>query len=232
MRVEIKVVAPCGEKWNTFEKRGLNGYCNSCEKIVVDFTKMSDNEIKTYFKKSTNNVCGRMRTNQQKVYSDTSRISLKPLTSILMVSGAFLFSGISANAQSKDETEQTSWKGKYHSKENIRPKNSDRIITGTVTDDNAEQLLGVNIFIKGTTISSHTDLEGNYSIAIDEGSTLIYSFVGFQTQEVEVGTRTTIDISMGGVTELGEIIVGGVQYRWFTPRGIWSGLKNLVRRML
>jgi hypothetical protein len=230
-KVEIKVGTPCSEKWETFEKRGLNGYCNSCAKEVVDFTKMSDSEIKNYFKRSTGEVCGRMRTNQQKIYSDTSRFSLKPLTPVLMVSSAFLFSGISANAQSKDETEQTSRKDKYQSKENIRPNNSNRIITGIVTDDTGEKLPGVNISIKGTTSETHSDLNGHYRIEVNSSDFLIFSFIGFDTKEVPVGAKPILDMIMDdGITELGGVIVGGIQYRWYTPRGLWHRVKGLFWR--
>lgn len=82
-----------------------------------------------------------------------------------------------------------------------------RTVSGKVTDDGGEALPGVNVVIKGTTTGTTTDLDGNYRLSVDEGATLVFSFVGFETQEVEVGARTTIDISMGGATELQEVIV-------------------------
>ena len=84
-------------------------------------------------------------------------------------------------------------------------------VSGKVTDDSGEGLPGVNIVIKGTTTGVTTDLDGNYRISVDDGATtLVFSYVGFETQEVVVGARTTIDLSMAGATELQEVIVTAI----------------------
>lgn len=84
-----------------------------------------------------------------------------------------------------------------------------RTITGKITDDAGESLPGVNVIIKGTTTGVTSDLDGNFQLNIDPGSTLVISFVGFETQEVEVGNRSEVDITIGGVTELQEVVVTG-----------------------
>lgn len=82
-------------------------------------------------------------------------------------------------------------------------------ITGKVTDDSGEALPGVSVIIKGTTTGTQTDLDGSYMLPKLNDMTLIYSFVGFLSQEIEVGTRNTIDVAMGGATELQEVVVTG-----------------------
>ena len=84
-----------------------------------------------------------------------------------------------------------------------------RTVSGKITDDTGEALPGVNVVIKGTTTGVTTDLDGNYRISVDDGATLIFSYVGFETQEIEVGARTTIDVTLGGATELQEVVVTG-----------------------
>jgi TonB-linked SusC/RagA family outer membrane protein len=70
-------------------------------------------------------------------------------------------------------------------------------ITGTVTDDTGQPLPGVTIVIKGTTNGTVSNMDGNYSISnIQEDATLVFSFVGMLNQEVEVGTKSTINITM------------------------------------
>ncbi|WP_370089833.1 SusC/RagA family TonB-linked outer membrane protein [Ekhidna sp.] len=88
-----------------------------------------------------------------------------------------------------------------------------RTVSGKVTDDSGESLPGVNVVIKGTTTGTTTDLDGNYRLSVDEGATLVFSFVGFETQEVQVGARSTIDISMGGATELQEVVVTALGFQ-------------------
>jgi len=85
-----------------------------------------------------------------------------------------------------------------------------RTITGTVTGEDNLPLPGVNVLIKGTTIGSVTNLEGVYSIAADDGATLVFSFVGFLSQEQAVGSSTTIDIVLEeDLIGLDEVVVIG-----------------------
>ncbi|WP_420318014.1 SusC/RagA family TonB-linked outer membrane protein [Ekhidna sp.] len=84
-----------------------------------------------------------------------------------------------------------------------------RTVSGKVTDDTGEALPGVNVVIKGTTTGVTTDLDGNYRLSVDDGATLIFSYVGFETQEIQVGARSTIDVTLGGATELQEVVVTG-----------------------
>lgn len=86
-----------------------------------------------------------------------------------------------------------------------------RTVSGKVTDDTGEALPGVNVLIKGTTTGTQTDLDGNYQLSVEDGATLIFSYVGFETQEILVGARTTIDVTLGGLTELQEVVVTGYQ---------------------
>lgn len=84
-----------------------------------------------------------------------------------------------------------------------------RTVSGKVTDDTGETLPGVNVLIKGTTTGTQTDLDGNFQLSVDDGAVLVFSYVGFETQEIEVGARTTIDVTLGGATELQEVVVVG-----------------------
>jgi len=82
-------------------------------------------------------------------------------------------------------------------------------ISGKVTDDTGEGLPGVNVLIKGTTTGTQTDLDGNYQLSVSDDAILVFSYVGFQSQEVTVGGRSVIDIELGGAIELQEVVVVG-----------------------
>jgi len=71
-----------------------------------------------------------------------------------------------------------------------------RTITGTVLDENGDPLAGANILIKGTTTGVITDPNGNYSIEADAEATLVFSFIGYTSQEILVGNQTTIDVQL------------------------------------
>ena len=85
-----------------------------------------------------------------------------------------------------------------------------KTVSGKVTDDSGEGIPGVNVVIKGTIIGSITDFDGNYQVSVDENSTLVFSFVGFASQEIEVGTRSVINIALSqDVRALDEVVVVG-----------------------
>ena len=85
------------------------------------------------------------------------------------------------------------------------------VVTGNVTESaNGEPIPGVSIIIKGTTVGTITDFDGNYSITASVTDVLVFSFVGMATQELAVNNRRTIDVRMEGSTELvDEVIVVG-----------------------
>ena len=87
----------------------------------------------------------------------------------------------------------------------------ERTVSGKVTDGvDGSGIPGVNILEKGTTNGTVTDIDGNYKMAIGDNSVLVFSFVGYETQEVAVGSRTVLDVTMGtDVQQLAEIVVVG-----------------------
>ncbi len=88
----------------------------------------------------------------------------------------------------------------------------EHVVTGKVTaSDDGAALPGVNVVLKGTTNGTVTDAEGRYSIvATSSATTLVFSFIGLQTQEVTIGGRGVIDVQLGmDVTQLSEIVVTG-----------------------
>ncbi len=86
----------------------------------------------------------------------------------------------------------------------------DRVVTGTVRDESGSAMPGVNVIVSGTSTGTVTDVSGKFSISVGSGARLLFSFIGYTSQEVEVGTNTVIDVSMKvDVTELSEIVVTG-----------------------
>jgi TonB-linked SusC/RagA family outer membrane protein len=97
-------------------------------------------------------------------------------------------------------------------------------VSGRVTDSaNGTALPGVSVLIKGTSTGSTTDTDGRYSLNVPDpsNSVLVFSFIGFATQEVSVGNKTSVDISLKeDVTQLGEVVV--------TALGIEKETKSLT----
>ena len=71
------------------------------------------------------------------------------------------------------------------------------VVTGKVTDEDGNTLPGVNILIKGTLAGTITNADGNYSIEVeDPNATLVFSFIGYRSQEVEISGRAVINITL------------------------------------
>jgi TonB-linked SusC/RagA family outer membrane protein len=88
----------------------------------------------------------------------------------------------------------------------------ERSISGKVTStEDGTSLPGVNVVVKGTTNGTVTDAEGNYKISVpSSGGSLVFSFIGLSTTEVEIGDRTTVDVSLSqDVQQLSEVVVTG-----------------------
>ena len=92
-------------------------------------------------------------------------------------------------------------------KESLQP----RTITGTVTDSDGEALIGVSITIKGTSTGTITDAGGKYTLAgVPADAVLVFTYVGMLDQEIPLGDRTTIDVTMAAdLMGLDEVVVIG-----------------------
>ncbi|WP_353128973.1 SusC/RagA family TonB-linked outer membrane protein [Parapedobacter pyrenivorans] len=91
------------------------------------------------------------------------------------------------------------------------PVLQERVVTGKITDNQGTPLAGVTVSIKGSSTVVTTDNSGVYQITVSaDNTTLVYSNVGFQTNEVLVGTQSTINVNMiTSISDLDEVVVVG-----------------------
>lgn len=88
----------------------------------------------------------------------------------------------------------------------------ERVVSGKVTSqEDGSPIPGVNVIVKGSTSGTASDVNGNYSIRVqDNNAVLAFSFIGFSNLEVSVGARTTVDVQMApDITQLSEVVVTG-----------------------
>jgi hypothetical protein len=79
----------------------------------------------------------------------------------------------------------------------LSEKNTVRDITGKVTDEKGEGLPGVNILIKGSQLGTTTDSDGNFRLNVPNDNTvLVFSFVGFMSREITVGSQSNLNITL------------------------------------
>jgi len=84
-------------------------------------------------------------------------------------------------------------------------------IKGQVTAGDGEALPGVTVVVKSTVSGTITDIDGNYTLSVpDQSAVLSFSFVGYKTQEVTVGSQTTINVTLeADVLGIDEVVVTG-----------------------
>lgn len=86
----------------------------------------------------------------------------------------------------------------------------ERTVSGKVTSvEDGSDLPGVNVVVKGTTVGAVTGIDGSYTLGVPAGSnTLVFTFIGLKSEEVDIGDRTTVDVSLAlDVTQLNEVVV-------------------------
>jgi TonB-linked SusC/RagA family outer membrane protein len=117
---------------------------------------------------------------------DLSRLVIKPFTFLLMVLFMFSIGVLSANAQQFT-------------------------VTGITSDESGEILSGVTVAVKGTNTGIVSDVYGKYSITVsDRDAVLVFSYVGYNQQEITVGSQTVINVQLIPDTELEEVVVTGL----------------------
>ncbi|MBG50407.1 MAG: SusC/RagA family protein [Pseudozobellia sp.] len=85
-------------------------------------------------------------------------------------------------------------------------------VSGTVVDSEGVPLPGANVIEKGTSNGTQTDFDGKFTLNVDDGATLIISYLGFVTQEIAVNGQSTVNVTLGeDSAQLDEVIVTGYQ---------------------
>jgi TonB-linked SusC/RagA family outer membrane protein len=104
-------------------------------------------------------------------------------------------------------------------------------VKGKITNEQGDILPGVTVYVKETRVGTVADLDGNYSINADAKSTLVFSSLGFVTQEIKIDGQRVINVKMKeDVSELGEIIITGIVQR--KKESFTGAVKSITREEL
>ena len=87
---------------------------------------------------------------------------------------------------------------------------AEKTISGRVTAVSGEPIVGASVIVKGTSIGNVTGISGEYTISAEPEQTLSFAFLGYDTKEVKVGSRTTIDVTLTEQNkQISEVVVVG-----------------------
>lgn len=220
-KINISIPKPCHENWEAMTLEDKGRFCSICTKTVFDFTKASDKEIIEHLNKDKN-TCGRFVSSQ--LNRDLIVQNEKSSYWIIATATLFSFLGIgsqSAYSQVKQDTIQTDKKDL--NQDAVKTVKNPITITGIVSDD-LGPMYGANIVIKESTIGTSTDFDGKYSIKVNEGDILTFSYLGFKNIEIIADSnKTIINVKMQEDYEsvtVGIIIMGAYEKRTFFGRQI------------
>lgn len=225
-KYQLAITSPCQQNWGDMKSQPDGRFCMNCSKIVIDFTTMSDNEIRKYMENNLGKVCGRLHTSQAnrflEYHEPTKRSSLYALLSSLL----FIQSNdtIATNLSEEQEVITAAVprniitqpkEEKNHSFDN-QQKN---IIKGQITDENFFPMPGAIIFLKGSNTRTATDKDGKFSLTIPdthlpETKVLEVTYLNFEKQQIVLTKKdytNEIKIKMKKVEScieiLGEVIM-------------------------
>jgi hypothetical protein len=219
--VSLSIPRPCAESWNSFIPTPEGGFCGSCQKTVVDFTRMSDRQILVYLEQKRAHTCGRFRTDQLKTYTLPEPNSIRPGLTLLRAGILGLLLVLSSRpASSKNimpimpTTEMTP--GTSHSGVEVEATgHEERLIKGIVRDEVGAPMPGVSIYRKGTTQGTVTDVNGQFEFPtkLKAGDVLSFNFLGYAPIEYLVTENGpgTIEISLAMAYEvmMGDLVSTG-----------------------
>lgn len=225
--IRISVEKPCSEKFENFEQTSTGGFCGSCQKEVIDFTKMTSQEILNHFSVNSGETCGQFKASQLKTYEPNMNnhvninfvsrgiaIMSFSLLSLCAVSNLNAQDVAIANQSQASETnsiEQSIILG------DIAVKQEQYTVTGTVLDEENLPLPGVNVVLKGSTEGASTDFDGKFIFprALDVNDVLVFSYIGYESKEYTVvqsetdAINITVNFDLYDVELMGELVVVG-----------------------
>lgn len=105
-------------------------------------------------------------------------------------------------------------------------------VSGKVVDEKGEGLPGVTVLVKGTTVAAPTDAEGSYRLTAPSGdAVLVFRFIGYQPQEVQIGSRATVDVRLQpDAKALEEVVVIG--YQTVSRKELTSSVSSISAKQL
>lgn len=242
--LQLNIAEPCHENWQNMTQQEQGRFCGSCQKTVVDFTMMSDQEVLNYFLKADHNVCGRFANDQLnkelKVTKNKKRFSWAYVWNILVA----MFLAVKAEAQADpiikkpvEPVKEISIKlGKVAY---VPPANNGKpvVIKGLVIDEtNNQPVVGASIRIIGTEGGCMANTAGKFSLKTEKKKVMALEFsaIGYETQTLEVTEFTNLqDVQVSlkpafsGLQEVTVVASGTIMGRLMTRCTMTVGEKVL-----
>ncbi len=218
----LSIANPCSENWNAFTPSEKGRFCDSCRKVVVDFTSASDSDIFNFLQTKSSGVCGRFKLNQIKTYSYAEPVKINTGFTLLKAGIISLLLMIISKPgfTQKIPTSVLSETYQTQTPTAVPVQKTDYIVRGIVRseEDNAP-LPGVSVVLKGTTVGTQTDIEGKFEFPqkLKKGDVLAFYFIGLKTKEITIPNHDLLVVELS--MEMDMDIMGEVAItELYTPK--------------
>lgn len=236
--MKLSIPNQCGESFDSFTSTSAGGFCQSCQKEVIDFRDMTDGEILAYFAQNRGKTCGSFRPAQLKTYNAHPQQHNRRVSNILGA-GVLSFSLFTflpfVNGQA--QTQETITVSPVAQKTGV-VVNSDQgyTIKGTLLTEDGEPIPGAVVLLKGTDRGMFTDDEGRFTFPdLRPGDMLQISYFGYESLTYTVPPATsgndrhiklTQTIRMSCPVIMGDVSVEGV---YASKPSIWQRIGSAFR---
>ncbi len=204
--LQISIPAPCHENWDSMTHAERGRYCNSCQKTVIDFSSMTDEQLLDFFKENKKDVCGRFYDHQLKNPIPVPVRKIPWLTYFFKITiPAFLFMAKAAAQEvikPRIEMVQPGADNKDNAEE------LPITVTGSVTNFSGIPVPFASVIIPGTNIGVAADELGRFKIRLMPAHRVLeISSVGYYTLQYAVKGPGDISIVLRQIATMGEVDV-------------------------
>lgn len=251
-RPSITIPQPCHESWAQMTPAVQGRHCAACDKVVVDFTRMSDAEVIAWLQRpQPGRTCGRFATQQlnRSLLMPAAAPPRWPKWVAATAAVVGLQTGVAHTVQAQRATpaEQSPITiGMVAVPRRAQPLTLNLppiVVRGTVVDSASRQPLpGVTVVVAGTTTGGSTDAAGRFELLLPseirqaDSIELEFSTIGYTSQRhtFQPAQPNALEVALAADERLlsGEVVIVGAYnvVPWYTPRGLWQRATRVFRR--
>ena len=243
--MKLSIPKACTENFNQFSPTDKGGFCQSCQKEVIDFRQMSDAEILNYFKNRQGKSCGYFHPSQLKAYPEISSPK-KSWGAKFMGAGLLgltLFASLPyAQGQSKTSAEVTSMAISPYLDESDESRKKaqtqdGQLFEGVVINEEGEPIEGAAVLVKGTTDGMYTNAKGEFKFYdLMPGDVLVATYVGYQRVEykipkldpdkLDIEMSVKLELTLDSCMMMGEI---AVDQAYSSKKSLWQRITGIFK---
>lgn len=236
---KIKIDNPCAEKWAKMSVNAKGRFCDSCQQSVVDFTRYSDVNLKTWFIENQGKACGRFKPEQiDRLILDETRFSIKRFRPSLVAASliAFLsFPKLSSAQITKPTTIQTDDLQRKNHSNGIVLSDSAKIIKGRVIDkDDKTPLPGVVLRLGNDLVATSTNAKGEFELKLPPNVTenkfnLLASYIGYKNSNSSINFKNETELNIELCASMD--VLGGAEIYYVRSPSIWDRLRQVFGKI-